>query len=137
VVQAGVTNLLVDGGQFNGATNATLTIDDVQPANNGSYSVTVMNPGGSIISSNAVLTVLMAPPSFGQIIAAEGGGFILSGSGGTSNGIYKVRTSSDLLVPLTNWSFILTDQFDSDGNFIFTNTTPTNAPQLFYILQLP
>jgi hypothetical protein len=80
---------------------------------------------------------MIVPPSFGSIVPAEGGGFILSGTGGTSNGTYHVLTSSDLLVPLTNWSSILTTQFDSDGNFTFTTTMPTNAPQLFYILKLP
>jgi hypothetical protein len=115
-----------------------LTISNVQLTNGGSYSVTITNLAGQVLSSNAVLTVMgMSPPSFGQIIAAGDGGFILSGAGGGSNGTYYVLTSSDLLVPLTNWTAITTDQFDSAGNFIFTNTPPTNAPQLFYILQLP
>jgi hypothetical protein len=61
----------------------------------------------------------------------------LSGTGGVTNGTYYVLTSSNLLLPLTNWTSIATDQFDSAGNFIFTNAAQTNAPQLFYLLQLP
>jgi hypothetical protein len=89
-----------------------------------------------VTSSNAVLTVIL-PPSFGNIIATNGGSFILSGTGGVSNGNYYVLASSNLLAPLTNWTPIATNQFDSEGDFIFTNTAQTNAPQLFYLLQLP
>ncbi|HMP81646.1 MAG TPA: FG-GAP-like repeat-containing protein [Verrucomicrobiota bacterium] len=44
-----------------GATNATLTLNNVQYANAGSYSVVVTNLLGSDTSSNAVLTVLQGP----------------------------------------------------------------------------
>jgi hypothetical protein len=132
------TNLLVDGGQIEGATSNVLTISNVQLTNNGNYTVIVTNVAGSVISSNAVLTVAL-PLNFGSIIASgdSGGGFILSGTGGVTNGTYYVLTSSNLLLPLTNWTSIATDQFDSAGNFIFTNAAQTNAPQLFYLLQLP
>ena len=133
-VQAGVTNFLVDGGQISGSTNATLVISNVQLANSGSYLVTVSNPAGSVLSSNAVLTVLAAPVDFGGI---DSSGFKLSGTGGSSNATYYVLVSTNLQAPLTNWTSIGTDQFDSAGNFIFTNTAQTNEPQLFYILQLP
>ncbi len=130
------TNILVDGGQINGAISNVLTISNVQLTNSGSYTVTVTNLAGSMTSSNALLTVIL-PPSFGNIIAADGGGFILSGTGGVSNGTYYVLASSNLLAPLTNWTPIATYQFDGQGGFIFTNAAQTNAPQLFYLLQLP
>ena len=44
-----------------GATNASLTLTNVQPANAGSYSVVVTNPVGSVTSAVAVLTVLVPP----------------------------------------------------------------------------
>jgi len=120
-----------------GATNNTLTITNAQTSDSGTYSVIVDNPGGTVTSSNAVLIVTVLPPSFGKIIAAAGGGFILSGTGGESNGTYYVLISSNLLTPLDQWTSIATNQFDSFGGFIFTNTTQTNATQQFYLLQLP
>jgi hypothetical protein len=83
--------------------------------------------------------VIVPSPSFGNIQAESGvsGSFILSGAGGASNGTYYVLISTNLLLPLTNWTSIATNQFDSEGDFIFTNTAQTNAPQLFYLLQLP
>ena len=45
-----------------GATNSALTLVNVQPANAGLYSLTVSNPYGTALSSNASLTVLVFPP---------------------------------------------------------------------------
>jgi subtilase family serine protease len=42
-------------------TNSTLTLTNVQWANNGSYSVVVSSPFGAVLSSNAVLTVDLLP----------------------------------------------------------------------------
>ncbi len=44
-----------------GATNDFLSLSNVQPANSGNYFATVTNAGGSVNSSNAVLTVLSTP----------------------------------------------------------------------------
>lgn len=90
---------------------------------------------GSLASSNAVLTVLTSP-SFKGITAAGGGSFILNGVGGTNDGNYVVLTSSNLLMPLGSWTRMATNQFGSQGQFIFTNIVQTNTPQLFFILQL-
>jgi hypothetical protein len=52
--------------QFNassilGATNATLLLTNVQTANAGNYKVVIHNASGSIISSNAILSIIVAP----------------------------------------------------------------------------
>ena len=52
------TNLLTDGGNISGSTNATLTLSNVFGADAGQYSVTVTNLGGTVTSSNATLTVI-------------------------------------------------------------------------------
>jgi len=50
------TNLF-NGGQFSGVKNNMLTITNIQMSNAGNYNVLVTNLVGSVISSNAVLTV--------------------------------------------------------------------------------
>jgi hypothetical protein len=130
---------LVNGDITSGSTTTNLTISNAQTNNSGAYTVVITNIAGSVTSSNALLTVIVPSPSFGNIQAESGvsGSFILSGAGGASNGTYYVLISTNLLLPLTNWTSIATNQFDSEGDFIFTNTAQTNVPQLFYLLQLP
>ncbi len=50
-----------DGTNIAGATNTLLTLTNVQLTNAGTYAVAITNAYGSAISSNAVLTVLLAP----------------------------------------------------------------------------
>jgi hypothetical protein len=129
---------LVNGGRIGGVTNFALTITNAQTGDDGGYTVIVTNSVGSVTSSPpAVLTVLTLP-SFTGITAAggSGGGFILNGVGGTNSGTYFVLTSTNLVTPLGLWTPIATNQFGSQGQFIFTNIAPTNTPQLFYILQM-
>jgi autotransporter-associated beta strand protein len=76
------------------------------------------------------------PPQFGNI-SMLGGNFVLTGAGGSSNETYVVLTSTNLGLPLSNWTRLLTNQFDGSGNFNITNVFDTNAPQAFYLLQLP
>ena len=50
-----------NGANLAGATSATLTLNNVQPANAGNYTVVVANPFGSVTSATAVLMVGLPP----------------------------------------------------------------------------
>ncbi|MGH7969492.1 MAG: immunoglobulin domain-containing protein, partial [Limisphaerales bacterium] len=64
-----------DGTTLNGATGASLTLSNVQPAQAGAYAVEVTNAAGSVLSSNAVLTVSLPPTAViaGSGVAVGGG----------------------------------------------------------------
>ncbi len=55
-----------NGNDLAGATNGTLILDPVQPADAGSYAVVVANDSGSVTSQTAVLTVRTVPAIVGQ-----------------------------------------------------------------------
>jgi hypothetical protein len=52
-----------NGTNISKATNTSLTLSNVQTNQAGNYAVLVTNASGSILSSNAVLTVIVLPPS--------------------------------------------------------------------------
>ncbi|HZI31962.1 MAG TPA: autotransporter-associated beta strand repeat-containing protein, partial [Candidatus Binatia bacterium] len=82
-----------------------------------------------------LVVALPTPP----VITSPGvssGNFVFSGSGGTPGATYYVATSTNLATPSANWTRILTNQFDGNGNFSVTNPPPTNA-QSFYRLEVP
>lgn len=71
-----------NGEPIPGANNATFTITDVKPADAGSYSVTVSNATGSLLSSSAILTVrtigkLVNISTRGQV--GQGGNILIVG----------------------------------------------------------
>jgi len=73
----------------------------------------------------------ISPPSI------SGGGFNLGGSGGTPNQTYRVVASTDVSVPVSNWTPILTNTFDSSGNFSVTIPINPGTPQRFFLLRVP
>jgi hypothetical protein len=62
----------------------------------------------------------------------------MSGTGGVPNATFCLLTSTNLSLQVTNWTRLLTNQFDASGNFsiTLTNGVDPNRPQSFYRLQL-
>jgi autotransporter-associated beta strand protein len=99
----------------------------------------VAAPAGYSYSFNTntagVVKLVVALPAIGSSAVNSGGRFVFSGTGGTPGGTYYVVTSTNLATAVTNWTRVLTNQFDGSGNFSVTNNPATNA-QYFYRLQL-
>ena len=87
-------------------------------------------------SAQGAVNLIVTLPQFGKIISTPNG-IVMSGSGGPANANYYLQSSTNLALPLANWTRVATNQFDANGNFNFTNVLNLNLPQLFYRLQLP
>ena len=110
----------------------TLTLDDlalVSAPSGYNYSFDTNTPG--VVK---LVVALPAPPVIGSP-AVSGGKLVFSGTGGTPGATYYVVTATNLAAPAANWTRILTNQFDTGGNFAVTNPPATNV-QSFYRLQL-
>ncbi len=70
-------------------------------------------------------------------VFVAGTSLVTAGADGVPNEPYTVLSSTNIALPLTNWTPILTNQFDSAGNFSFTNGISPAVPQRFYRLRLP
>jgi hypothetical protein len=78
-----------NGGALPDATNASLTLVNVQTTNAGNYSVSVSNPNGSTMSSNALLTVLVI-----QTNCATPPAGLVSWWAGEGNALDRVNTNN-------------------------------------------
>ena len=116
---------LANGGKISGATNSTLTIMSVSYHEVAIYSVRVTNLGGSVTSSNAVLTVIPPPPMGLQILA----GYPVLTLYGTGNN-FMVQYNSNLSD--TNWVnwFTITNLPSSPYNFL--DASGVGEPARFY-----
>lgn len=81
-----------------------------------------------------LIVALPTPPGFSSVVAS-GGNLITSGSNGLPFENYVVFTSTNLALPVADWTPLLTNQFDSNGNFMFTNPINPALPQIFYLLE--
>lgn len=132
--------LVTDGGGFGPGTytlftcDGTITYDNFTLASappGFNYSIDTSTPG-----TVSLVVTLPSPPSINNI-SVNNGNLVLSGSGGASSGTFYLLTSTNLTTPLSNWTPLLTNQFDAGGNFNLTNPVDPTAPQSFYLLQLP
>lgn len=119
---AGKTNLF-------GATNASLALTNIQLADAGNYYVVVTNVLGSIISSNALLSVYAsAAPVLNAFTFSQSGGaqFTVSGVPGFN---YTVETSTNLI----DWILLMS----GNSPFIFTDTNAALSQRFYRGVYLP
>ena len=108
----------------NGAISAgTALIDASTP---GQINLTVVNPRAPVIAG------------FGL----SGATLTFSGNNGTLAGSYGIMASTNVALPLSQWTPVyLNGLFDGSGGFSanldLTNTLNTNAPQQFFIIKSP
>jgi sugar lactone lactonase YvrE len=130
----------LNGTNISGATNTTLVLTNVQFSQAGTYTVLVTNAYGSVLSSNAVLTVNGIPPFIttqptNQPVVVGGTATFSVTAGGTPSLSYRwYFNGTNLLAGATNTLLTLTNvQTTNTGNYsvVVTNVagsvTSSNA----------
>ena len=109
-----------------------------------SFIFAVMGNDGSRMTNTVGLVIASVPPLQGSAshpqfntVNLTAGQLLLNGSGGVTNGTYYILASTNLALPTTAWTRIATNQFDSSGNFSFTNNVDSLTPRQYYLIQLP
>ncbi len=90
--------------------------------------------GGTLTNTGPRIEYFLAPPRFRQVSAVSGN-LIISGYYGPPGSNYVLLASTDVALPLSNWTRVLTNHFDPAGSFSVTNAM--TASQSFYRLLLP
>jgi len=75
-------------------------------------------------------------PRIGTVLIS-GGNIIFAGTNGPSGGTFYLLASTNLALPFNQWTRVMTNQFDVNGNCVFSNAVGPNSPRQFYLLQLP
>jgi hypothetical protein len=112
------------GAAVAGATAAGLTFPSAQSANAGTYSVTITNPGGTVTSANAILTVTSGGVPVPVAIIEQpvpvsttvgGGAAFTVGVTGDAAVTYQWRKNQAAIAGATGPTFTLTDLQNSDA----------------------
>jgi hypothetical protein len=111
-----------NGSDIAGAVNATLVLNNVQPASAGSYTVAVSNSAGSTTSAEALLTVLVAPgitqqPQSQSVIAGTNVTLAVTAAGSGSLS-YQWKLNGNDIANATNRTLVLANiQPANAGNY--------------------
>jgi hypothetical protein len=113
---------------------ANFTVGDLPPGLVGSLSNNAANQTIDLILS----PLIVRPPAITAVTYSPINTTLsLSGTNGSPGLPYSVLASSDITLPLTNWSLAGSDVFDANGNFTFTIDINPNQSRRFYVLQSP
>jgi glucuronoarabinoxylan endo-1,4-beta-xylanase len=120
-----------------GQTASNLVLVALALTNGGNYSVVITNVSGSITSAAATLTVAPVPHPTFTGAQLSGANLIFTGTGGVATLNFYVLTSTNIALPLANWTRLATNQFNVSGNFGVTNVINATNQNQFYLLQIP
>jgi autotransporter-associated beta strand protein len=129
---AGVYNLIqVAGGTINGVPSATANVTGAGIAAGATAAI-------SVNGGNVILSVVSATPPTPTITGVSLNGTLLTitATNGAANGPYALLESTNVALPLTNWTVLMSNSFDASGNINFSTNITTNAHE-FYIIQQP
>jgi hypothetical protein len=102
--------------------------------------ITPPTPGAGLawdttqLLSSGVINVVAARPVIGST-TVSGGNLILSGTGGTASSPYSVLTTTNLTLPLTEWTQVATGNYSATGTFTNAIVIVPGVPQSFYIIK--
>jgi hypothetical protein len=146
-----VTGLLTLGGTLsvtNISVNALAAGDSFKLFNAGAYAgnFTVLNPprpavnlrwNTNALATNGVLAVVPVPVPVIRSISLAGGNLLCGGTNGWPGDMYYVLCTTNISLPVGQWTRLATNIFDAGGNFNFTNVVDGSLPQRFYRLEMP
>ena len=86
-------------------------------------------------SGGTISVVNTTTPAFATA-GIVGGQLVLQGAGGVGGAGYAVLGTTNLALPLAQWSRVATNTFQTDGSFSVTNAMVNTAGPVFYSVQL-
>jgi autotransporter-associated beta strand protein len=98
--------------------------------------------GGGVVwtnnlAANGTISVVgPLPHPVISTVSLSGTNLVLNGTNGYSGGGFYVLTSTNITNPLSGWTRLLTNSFDTNGDFSVTNTSSTTNSQRFYLIEL-
>jgi hypothetical protein len=130
------TSASFNSNSIAGTWASALTITASNSAAPGNYPLTINAVDGNLTNSASVNLSVVArtSPTFSPP-QLSGNNLVLSGTNGPPNGTFFVLTTTNLSLPISQWSILSTNAFDTDGGFSFTN--PIAEAQQYFLLRVP
>jgi autotransporter-associated beta strand protein len=132
------------GGTLNvtnlgGLAAGTITLFTYTGTVSGSLTLGVMPAGFKFVLSTNVagqVNLLVGKPAI-TTAAMVSTNFIFTGTGGLATSNYFLLTSTNISLPLSNWTRLAMNHFDLLGNFQMTSSVANGTPNQFYFIQVP
>jgi fibronectin-binding autotransporter adhesin len=137
----GALNLVNIGGPYTNGSTFKLFYGASYPGTFTTISPTTPGAGqtwdlSALGTSGIIMVASGSVPRFSGV-SLVGNNLVMRGSNGVPSGTYYVLASTNVALPVVNWTSIATNTFDANGTFLFTDTIKASVPKQFYLLKLP
>ncbi len=97
------------------------------------------NSFNATVGSQAAVTIAQIVFTFspGVTILHDGGNVVVVGTGGSPGGSYRLMSSTDIALPISQWTPVATNLFDGSGGFRYTNAMDAGLPAQFFRIAVP
>jgi hypothetical protein len=84
-----------------------------------------------------IVEMLFTAPMITQTITRAGNQVIINGTGGSAGATYRILTTTNIGLPVAQWTPAATNQFGANGGFSHTNVIQPNLPALYFRVSMP
>jgi hypothetical protein len=88
-------------------------------------------------AASATIVQIVFTPSISETISLAGTNVIISGTGGLSGEKYILLTATNLALPMSQWTPVMTNLLDGSGSFTCTNAIKASMPAQLFRTVLP
>ena len=89
------------------------------------------------LSVNGTISVVSVQPTIGSPQILNGTNFVLTVTGGATNGQFRILTQTNVTEPVINWATLSTNIYDGNGGLTVTNIVNTTEPSRFFRIIQP
>ena len=75
--------------------------------------------------------------SIGESILRNGTNMVIVGTGGSPGGTNRIMASTNIALPISQWSPVATNLFDGSGSFRYTNAIKADLPARYFRIAVP
>ena len=83
-----------------------------------------------------IVEIVFTPP-LTQTITRAGNQVVINGTGGFVGATYRILSTTNLALPVAQWTPIVTNLFSASGAFSYTNVVPPNTPARYFRVSMP
>jgi hypothetical protein len=102
----------------------------------GNYALVQAAGNATALTITNVLLAGANRPVF-QPLALSANGLVFTSTNGAAYALYYLLASPSVAAPLSDWTPVVTNLFDSRGNIHFTNLLDSTNPLQFFMLESP
>ena len=88
-------------------------------------------------AASVTIVEIVFTPTINQTLTRFGNQVVVEAGAGVPGATYRILTATNVSLPFTQWTPVVTNQFGANGGFSYTNAVAPNTPARFFRVSVP